>query len=266
MSEDLARLDATAQAELVRNREASPLELVDAAIERIEALQRRAQRGHPQALRRGARGGRGRSARRPVQGRSVPAQGPRRGVRRPAAPHGHAAAQGRGLPLARRHLPRAALQGRPASSRSARRTRPSSGILPTTEPTRVRRRPATPGTSPARPAARAAARRPRSPPGMVPVAHANDGGGSIRIPASRLRPGRPQADPRSASREGPLIGDVMSGLTVELVVSRSVRDTAAILDAVARAGAGRSVRRPRRPRARTPRRSAPTRASCASGC
>ena len=37
MSEDLARLDATAQAELVRNGEASPLELVDAAIERIEA-------------------------------------------------------------------------------------------------------------------------------------------------------------------------------------------------------------------------------------
>ena len=37
MSEDLAPLDATAQAELVRNGEASPLELVDAAIERIEA-------------------------------------------------------------------------------------------------------------------------------------------------------------------------------------------------------------------------------------
>lgn len=35
---DLARLDATAQAELVRGGEASPLELVDAAIGRIEAL------------------------------------------------------------------------------------------------------------------------------------------------------------------------------------------------------------------------------------
>src|SRR3954463_1772067 len=37
MSDDLARLDATAQAELVRKGEVSPPELVDAAIERIEA-------------------------------------------------------------------------------------------------------------------------------------------------------------------------------------------------------------------------------------
>src|SRR5262245_32123645 len=35
---DLARLDATAQAELVRSGQASPLELVDAAIARIEAV------------------------------------------------------------------------------------------------------------------------------------------------------------------------------------------------------------------------------------
>src|SRR5215207_11469632 len=37
MSEDLARLDATAQADLVRRGEVSPVELVDAAIERIES-------------------------------------------------------------------------------------------------------------------------------------------------------------------------------------------------------------------------------------
>jgi amidase len=66
---------------------------------------------------------------------------------------------------------------------------------------------------------------------MVPVAHANDGGGSIRIPASEcglvgLKPSRQRIS------EGPLIGDNMSGLTAELVVSRSVRDTAAILEAV----------------------------------
>jgi amidase len=66
---------------------------------------------------------------------------------------------------------------------------------------------------------------------MVPVAHANDGGGSIRIPASEcglvgLKPTRQRIT------EGPLIGDNMSGLTAELVVSRSVRDTAAILEAV----------------------------------
>jgi amidase len=38
MSDELARMDATAQAELVRGREASPAELVEGAIERIEAL------------------------------------------------------------------------------------------------------------------------------------------------------------------------------------------------------------------------------------
>ena len=38
MSDELALLDATAQAELVRRRQASPRELVDAAIGRIEKL------------------------------------------------------------------------------------------------------------------------------------------------------------------------------------------------------------------------------------
>jgi amidase len=66
---------------------------------------------------------------------------------------------------------------------------------------------------------------------MVPVAHANDGGGSIRIPASAnglvgLK------TTRQRTTEGPLIGDNMTGLTVELCVSRTVRDTASILDAV----------------------------------
>jgi amidase len=72
---------------------------------------------------------------------------------------------------------------------------------------------------------------------MVPMAHANDGGGSIRIPASNnglvgLKPTRQRIS------EGPLVGDNLSGLTAELVVSRSVRDTARILDAVEGAAPG----------------------------
>src|SRR5262249_61022489 len=72
--------------------------------------------------------------------------------------------------------------------------------------------------------------------GMVPVAHANDGGGSIRIPASEcglvgLKPSRGRVS------WGPEYGELWQGLAVEHVVSRSVRDTAALLDVVAGAGA-----------------------------
>jgi len=67
--------------------------------------------------------------------------------------------------------------------------------------------------------------------GMVPMASAGDGGGSIRIPASccglfGLKPSR------GRNPTGPLHGRVWQGAVVEHVISRSVRDSAAVLDAV----------------------------------
>ncbi|GAB3441589.1 amidase [Streptomonospora sediminis] len=68
--------------------------------------------------------------------------------------------------------------------------------------------------------------------GWVPVAHANDGGGSIRYPAGccgvfGMKP------TRARTTLGPDMGDLMSGLVAEHVVTRSVRDSAAVLDQVA---------------------------------
>ncbi|MCM2564838.1 amidase [Janthinobacterium kumbetense] len=67
--------------------------------------------------------------------------------------------------------------------------------------------------------------------GIVPLAHATDAAGSIRVPASStglfgLKPSRGRVS------NGPAMDEIFSGLGVQLGVSRTVRDSAALLDAV----------------------------------
>lgn len=120
---------------------------------------------------------------------------------------------------------------------AGRTNSPEMGSLPTTQPLAwgPTRNPwaldRTPGGSSGGAAAAVAA-------GMVPFANASDGGGSIRIPASccglvGLKPSQ------GRTTAGPLRTE--AGLGVELCVSRTVRDTARLLDAVHGPGVGDSV-------------------------
>lgn len=68
--------------------------------------------------------------------------------------------------------------------------------------------------------------------GMVAIAHATDGGGSIRIPASAcalvgLKPSRGRVSP------GPDVGENMGGLATDFMLTRSVRDAAGFLEVLA---------------------------------
>ena len=83
--------------------------------------------------------------------------------------------------------------------------------------------------------------------GMVPLASGGDGGGSIRIPASccglfGMKPSR------GMTPTGPEYGELWRGFAIEHVLSRSVRDSAAMLDATAGADAGAPYAAPGRAR------------------
>jgi amidase len=225
----LSDLDATACAELVRTGAVSPRELVDAAIARVERhneeLGAVAIPLHDEA-RADAAGA---------------AAGPFRGVpllvKDLCATVAGAPYTGGLLPLRRAGVRTPADSYLVAALRRAgfvvlgKTTTSELGILPAAEPHGwpPARNPydgrLTPGGSSGGSAAAVAA-------GLAPIAHANDGGGSIRIPASccglyGLKPSRGRIS------LAPHLGDVNGGLVCEHVVTRSVRDSAAVLDVLA---------------------------------
>jgi amidase len=83
--------------------------------------------------------------------------------------------------------------------------------------------------------------------GIVPLAHGGDGGGSLRIPASNCGIFGLKTS-RGLVPLGPDEGEGWDGMVVRLLMSRSVRDTAAALDAVRGADAGAPYASPAGPK------------------
>jgi len=236
LADDTQWLDATEQARLVREGQVTPAELLDAAIDRIERLDPAINAviirwfDHARTLAAGP----------------LP-DGPFRGVPfllKDLWAHFDGQPLSNGCQAIKDALPLSTsdttlvARFKAAGFVTAGRTNsPEFGSLPTTEPLAwgPTRNPwntdHSPGGSSGGSAAAVAS-------GMVPIAHASDGGGSIRIPASAcglvgLKPSQGRIT------LGPYRDE--SNLGVELCVSRSVRDTAAMLDAVHGPGVGDTV-------------------------
>jgi amidase len=233
VSHDLAALDAVAQAELVAKGEVAPVELVTAAIARLEALQPTLNVVTTDRF--------DRALEEAEVATRTPGDAPFRGVpfliKDLACPFaGEPAHEGM------RALKEAGWVA-PLTSHLARRWQeagfiplgrtntPELGIMPTTEPAAYgpTRNPwdttRTAGGSSGGSAAAVAA-------GIVPAAHASDGGGSIRIPAAccglvglKTSRGRVSVGPHS--------GEIARPLSVQFAVTRTVRDAAALLDVAA---------------------------------
>src|SRR5437660_5881526 len=218
MTDDLAFLDATAQADLVRRGEVSPIELVDAAITRIEKLNPQLNAViHPMF-----------DKARAAAGDPALPDGPFRGVPlvlKDLMCHSAGDPMHEGMRFLRdagwveQHDTYLAAKFRQAGFVLVAKTNtPELGILPTTEPETYgpTRNPwdvgrSTGGSSGGSAAAVAS--------GMVAVGHANDGGGSIRIPASEcgvfgLKPSR------GRTSLGPEFGQLLGGLIIELALAR----------------------------------------------
>jgi amidase len=225
LAAELAVLDATAQADLVRRREVTPVELVEAAIERIEQV-------HP-ALN---------AVVTPMYDTALEAARRVRGGPFPGVPYlvKDLLAQVAGVRTTNGSVFLRDSVGTADSELVTRLRRAGLaivgrsntcefGLLPACEPvlhgpTRNPWDPtrSTSGSSGGSAAAVAA--------GLVPMAHANDLGGSIRFPASAcgvfgLKP------TRARTPLGPAFGDAVNGFLVEHAVTRTVRDSAALLDA-----------------------------------
>jgi len=236
-------LDATAQAELVRRGDASPRELTEAAIARIEAVNPKLDaviRTRFDAARQEADG-------------ELP-DGPFRGVPMLYKDLGCMVA---GEPMAfglgpLRDLPfpvtsYLADQFRAAGFVPLGRTNvPELGTTVTTEPISFppARNPWDPGHSTGGSSGGSAA---AVAAGMVAVAHASDGGGSIRIPASEcglvgLKPTRGRVS------QGPLVGEAWAGGVIDGAVTRTVRDAAGVLDVISNPMPGEPYYAPPLPR------------------
>ncbi len=227
--DELAFLDATAQAELVRRKEVTAAEMVEAAIARIERLNPALNAVITPLFERAREAAAAASIEAPFSGVPFLLK--------------DIVAECEGTPLSEGSAFLAGHYISPHDSELVRRYRkaglivlgktntPEFALMPTTEPRQfgASRNPwdtnlTTGGSSGGSTAAVSS--------GMVAAAHANDGGGSIRVPASccglvGLKP------TRGRNSLGPDIGDAANGLLCDHVVTRSVRDSAAILDATA---------------------------------